>query len=283
VFLTCLAVAPAALAVSPVAVTSPSVVEGDAGQVNLVFTISGSCNENFACDISYSTADGSASTVFGDYQATTGSFNSLTCCGAAFSQQVSVPITGDFQVEADETLTLSATVTSNNNFAGSGSGVGTILNDDAALPPFTRGFANQVTSTTTPRRDRFRPYTFTTRGRIVPPPKYCAPGMSPTPSAGNCVPIICPAGAMTVAGCQPVTRPPLSVICSGVVTVRFQKRGTTVSSRNVSVRPDCTYRSRVSFRTRLLSRQGSLRVRSRFQGNGVLLPRNSAVRNVRAG
>jgi len=266
-----------------VAVTSPSVVEGDAGQVNLVFTLSGSCNEVSACDIGYSTADGSASTVFGDYQATTGNFSSGTCCGEPFSQQVSVPITGDVQVEPDETLTLSATVTENNALVGSGSGVGTILNDDAPLPPFTRGFANQVTSTTTPRRDRLRPYTFTTRGRIVPPPKYCAPGMSPTPGAGNCVPILCPAGAMSVAGCQFFSQPPRSVICSGVVTVRFQKRGTTISSRNVSVRSDCTYRSRVSFRTKLKARLGSLRVRSRFQGNGVLSPRSSATRIVRAG
>jgi len=138
----------------------------------------------------------------------------------------------------------------------------------------------QVTASTTPARDRFRPYTFTTRGRVVPPGRYCLPGVNPGPGMANCVPIFCPPGTTNQAYC---TFPPANVICKGVVNVRFQKRTTTISSRNVFVRPDCIYSSRVTFRLLIRTRRGALRVRTRFQGNTVLAPRNSSTKTVRAG
>jgi hypothetical protein len=147
-------------------------------------------------------------------------------------------------------------------------------------PAIVRGTTVQVTASTTPRRDRFRPYTFTTTGRVVPPGRYCTPGQNPGPGAANCVPVICPRGVTDGRYC---TFPARNVICSGTVTVRFQKRGTTISSRNVFVRPDCTYRSRVTFHTLLRTRIGNLSVRARFQGNVVLTPRNSSTKIVRAG
>jgi hypothetical protein len=150
----------------------------------------------------------------------------------------------------------------------------------AQNPTLTRGFTERVTATSTPKRDRTRPYTFTTRGRIVPPSRYCTPAAPPTRGAGNCIPVSCPAGATDPAYCL---RPGISVICSGVVNVRYQKRTTTISSRNVHVRPDCTYQSRVRFRILVPTRRGSLRVRARFQGNPVLEPRNSPTSTVRAG
>ncbi len=144
----------------------------------------------------------------------------------------------------------------------------------------TRGFTERVTATTTPRRDRTRPYRFTTTGRIVPPGRFCAPGVPPTPGPGNCIPITCPPGLADLRYC---TIPPAAAICSGVVNVRFQKRGTTISSRNVRVRPNCTFRSRVTFSSRLRLRRGVFTVRARFQGNPVLQPKNSPTRRVRAG
>ncbi len=62
------------------------------------------------------------------------------------------------------------------------------------------------------------------------------------------MPVICPPGATDIRYC---VLPGRAVICSGQVNVRYQKRGTTISSRNVTVRSDCTYRSRVTFHTRL--------------------------------
>lgn len=138
----------------------------------------------------------------------------------------------------------------------------------------------QVTNITTPRRDRFRPYTFTTRGRVRPPTRYCAIGVNPGPGAANCIPIICPPGVTDIRYCLVPGR---RAICSGVVTVRVQKRGTTISSRNVNLRTDCTYISRVTFRTLLRTRIGTLSFRARFQGNVLLTPRNSATKLARAG
>ena len=146
------------------------------------------------------------------------------------------------------------------------------------LPSIIRANPSQLTIAVTPRRDRTRPYTFTTTGRLVVPGRFCNPGENPV--AGNCLPILCPAGTTDVNYCL---RPGLGVICTGSITVRFQKVTTTVSARNVFLRPDCTYRSRVSFRLPLRTRIGTFRVRSRFGGNAVLNPRTSATRTVRAG
>lgn len=149
-----------------------------------------------------------------------------------------------------------------------------------AQSPVVVRATTRITASTTPKRDRTRPYTFRTTGRIIPPTRYCAPGTNPTPGAGNCIPVICPRGTTDPRYCL---QPGRTIICSGVVTVRFQKHFTTISSRNVGVRPDCTYRSRVTFRTRLRTRRGVLRVRARFQGNPVLLPKNGHTHTVRAG
>ncbi len=144
-----------------------------------------------------------------------------------------------------------------------------------------RAATQQVTSNTTPQRDRSRPYTFTTTGRVVPPPP-CAPGVFPTVPGGNCVPAICPPGATNPAYCVQVPR---VLLCTGKVTVRFKKAGGpyTISARSVGLRPDCTFRSRVSFRTRNPLRRGTLRVYTRFEGNPFLLPKNGPTRTVRAG
>ena len=146
------------------------------------------------------------------------------------------------------------------------------------LPSIERADLRQVTLTVTPRRDRTRPYTFTSTGRIVPPVRYCNPGESP--ATGHCIPILCPAGVVDIRYCLV---PGPRVICSGTITVRYQKRTTTISARIVAVRPDCTYRSRVTFRTRLITRIGNFRVRARFGGNVLFNARNSSTRIVRGG
>ena len=142
-----------------------------------------------------------------------------------------------------------------------------------------RGFTAKVTASTTPKRDRTRPYTFTTSGRIVPPSRPCAPGQTPS-RRRNCVPTRCPRGARTADYCQ---RPGRARICSGKVNVRFQHRGSTISSRNVTLRSNCTYRSRVSIRIRVVTRRGVFKVRARFQGNALLRPRTAATNTVRGG
>jgi hypothetical protein len=149
----------------------------------------------------------------------------------------------------------------------------------SAQSEIVRASTDKVTAATTPQRDHVRPYTFTTRGRIVPPPKSCAPGQTPSP-AGNCIPIICPPNATSSEYCFGFES---SDICSGIVNVRLQKAHRTISSRNVSVMSDCTYRSRVSFRLNLRTHTGVLRVRARFQGNQVLKPKTSTTSTIRLG
>lgn len=148
----------------------------------------------------------------------------------------------------------------------------------AVLPQIVRANPLQVTLSVTPRRDRTRPYRFTSTGRVRPPTRLCVPGENPF--TGRCVPILCPVGVTDPRYCL---IPGPRVVCTGTVTVRYQKRTTTISSRVVALRGDCTYRSRVTFSTRLVTRVGTFRVQARFGGNALLLPRRSATRLVRAG
>lgn len=129
-------------------------------------------------------------------------------------------------------------------------------------PPqgYARAATRRVTSSTTPKHESTRPYTFTTTGRVIPPP-FCAAGIIPKLAGGPCVPL----NALT---------------CTGVVTVRFMKLTYTMSSRNVGLRRDCTYRSTVKFKSANNLRRGTLRVLVRFQGNPFLLPRAAPKRFV---
>jgi len=108
---------------------------------------------------------------------------------------------------------------------------------------------SRVTSATTPGRDRVRPHTFVTKGKVVPPAE-CAAG-------------------------------PKAVVCTGVVTVRVKRTGPfTISSRRARLRPDCTYRSQVTFRVAGRLGSGSLRVHAAFEGNRLLAPANAGAHTV---
>ncbi len=148
----------------------------------------------------------------------------------------------------------------------------------------SRAVPDAVTASTTPKRDRSRPYSFTTTGKVTPPPRYCAAGQNP-PAPGqsgqNCVPVLCPPGRNDK---NPYCfTPGPETVCAGTVTVRFQRRSSTISSRNVQLRPDCTFTSRVTFGTKSRLRQGTFTIRVRFQGNSVMVPRSSGTHTVRAG
>ena len=146
----------------------------------------------------------------------------------------------------------------------------------ATIPRATPG----VTSSTTPKKDSKRPYTFTTKGRIVLPTRLCAPNPSPTSVAGGCIPVTCSPGVTDPRYCS---RPTLAQLCTGKVNIRFQRRGRTLSSRNVNVKADCTFSGKATFRSKARSQRGTLRVRSRFQGNQILAPKASTTKSVRAG
>ena len=112
-----------------------------------------------------------------------------------------------------------------------------------------RAVPRGLTARVRPRRDRRAPYRFRTRGRLL-----------------------LPAGVTPAQGCG-----------SGTVTVRFRTGRRTVSRRVVRLRRDCTYRSRVRFRSRARLGRGRLRVLARFSGNRALTAKRARPRTVRAG
>ena len=79
-------------------------------------------------------------------------------------------------------------------------------------------------------------------------------------------------------------KPSKAVVCgSGVVSVTFKKAGTTISSRIFQLKSDCSFSSKVTFRSRLRTRIGELTVQTRFQGNSYMRPANAAEDTVTAG
>jgi hypothetical protein len=137
-----------------------------------------------------------------------------------------------------------------------------------------------VTAKTTPKHDRTKLYTFTTTGRVIAP-AYCGPTAVPSIVGSACVLPICPAGSIDPADC---TRPAQKLLCAtGKLTVRLIRIAYTVSTRTVGLRPDCTYRTRVSLKSSSPFRRGALTVRVRFEGNPFLLPKRASSQTVRAG
>ena len=106
-------------------VAAASVVEGNAGTSNLVFTVNLSALSPNAVTVAYATADGTALAA-SDYTATSGT---LTIAANATSGTISVPVSGDTQIEVDETLTLTLSNPTNSTIA-TASATGTITNDD---------------------------------------------------------------------------------------------------------------------------------------------------------
>ena len=126
---------------------------------------------------------------------------------------------------------------------------------------------SSTTSKVSPKRDKRKPYKFTTSGKVKPP-KFCA---STTPAA-NCVPLKCPPGATNPAYC---TKPKP---CRGKVRVRFKRNGKTVSSKTTNLKSNCKYKKKTT-----VKKKGRYQVQVRFLGNDVLAPSSASTKSVRAG
>jgi hypothetical protein len=107
-----------------------TVVEGNSGTANLLFTVSLSKAATGPVTVQYGTADGTA-TAGSDYTATSGT---LTFAAGETSKTISVAVKGDTVVEADEALALTLSSATGATIAD-GSAIGTIGNDDVAAPP----------------------------------------------------------------------------------------------------------------------------------------------------
>jgi hypothetical protein len=104
-------------------------VEGNSGTAKLNFTVSLSQAATGPVTVQYGTANGTAS-AGSDYKAKSGT---LTFAAGETSKTVSVTVSGDTAVEANETLTLNLSGASGATIAD-GSGTGTITNDDGTTP-----------------------------------------------------------------------------------------------------------------------------------------------------
>jgi len=105
-----------------------TIVEGDAGTTTMTFTVSLSAASGKAITVHVATADGTA-TAPRDYASTSGD---LTFAPGDTSKTVNVVLGTDTWYELDETLTLDLSAPTNATIAD-GSGLGTIVNDDALV------------------------------------------------------------------------------------------------------------------------------------------------------
>jgi uncharacterized protein (UPF0303 family) len=111
-----------------ITVADVKVIEGNAGTVNAVFTVSLSNTTDQKVSIDYATANGSATLANSDYA---GAGGTLSIPPKTASATITVAVNGDTKFEGDETFTLDLSNPVNATIAD-GQAVGTISNDDAA-------------------------------------------------------------------------------------------------------------------------------------------------------
>ncbi|QDU19695.1 Calx-beta domain-containing protein [Urbifossiella limnaea] len=163
-------------------VNAASVAEGG----GLAFTVSLSAVSGQAVTVSYATADGTATAA--DYAAASGT---LTFAPGETTKTVTVATTSDATFEPDETLTLDLSGVSNAVIA-TGTGTGTVLNDDAEPTATLSGggsvgeFGGSATVAVTLSNPSYLPVTVTfALGGTATSTDYAAPPASVTIPAGQ--------------------------------------------------------------------------------------------------
>lgn len=124
-------------------ITDVSLVEGNAGTTNFIFTVTLTNPNAATVTIDFATADGTA-TAGVDYTAQAGS---LTFIPGDVTETIAVPVAGDVTVEVDETFVVNLSNAVNSGLTDA-QGQGTILNDDAAVVTADVGIAKTTTTTT---------------------------------------------------------------------------------------------------------------------------------------
>ncbi len=118
-------------------ISSPSVTEGNAGTTTLTYVISRTTNANTS-SVDYAITGGTATGGI-DYASIPGATLNFPA-GGALSQNVNITVNGDFVIEDNETIIMSL---SNpvNGVISSGTGTGTITNDDSGTLVLSGGIA----------------------------------------------------------------------------------------------------------------------------------------------
>ncbi|GAA4424744.1 beta strand repeat-containing protein [Acidovorax lacteus] len=163
-----------------------TVVEGNSGSVNAVFTVTLSAASGQTVTVNYATADGTA-TQPADYTATSGT---LTFTPGQTTRTISVPVLGETVPESNETFFVNLSGAVNATIADN-QGVGTIVNDDVpvTLSPTTLPGATVATafSQTLTASGGTGPYSFAVTAGALPPGMVLASGglLNGPPSAGG--------------------------------------------------------------------------------------------------
>ncbi|MEA3012083.1 MAG: hypothetical protein QOD42_628 [Sphingomonadales bacterium] len=112
-----------------VSINDVSIIEGDSGSQNLVFTITRTGGTG-AFNVDFLTSDITASSISGpgqDYVSTSGQVNFLA---GEMTKTISIPVLGDNNNESNETFQVTLTNATNNAIIVDGTGIGTIVNDE---------------------------------------------------------------------------------------------------------------------------------------------------------
>ncbi|MEY2550640.1 MAG: hypothetical protein QOG12_784 [Verrucomicrobiota bacterium] len=117
-----------------------TIVEGNGGSANAVFTVSLSSVGQNLITVNFATADGTATSADNDYVPVNGS---LSFVPGETTKSITVAIVGDAKPETNETFSINLSSPAN-AVLGKRTGQGTITNDDHATP----GISNHVTSAT---------------------------------------------------------------------------------------------------------------------------------------
>ncbi|MBT9549783.1 MAG: putative Ig domain-containing protein [Hydrogenophaga sp.] len=167
-------------------VNDVTVVEGDSGTTNAVFTVTLSAASGQTVSVNYATADGTA-TQPADYTSTSGT---LTFTPGQTTRTITVPVVGETVPEAGETFFVNLSGAVNATIADN-QGLGTITNDDVpvVVSPGTlpNGAVTAAYSQTLSASGGVSPYSFAVTAGALPAGLSLSSGggLSGTPTAGG--------------------------------------------------------------------------------------------------
>src|SRR5207253_2136742 len=119
--------------VPTVSINSVSNFEGNSGKTPYIFTVSLSNPSSQTVTVNFATAAGTATVANNDYQPTSGT---VTIPAKTASATVTVSVNGDLIRESDESFFVNLASPTNATI-GTGTGTGTILNDDNTVSTLT--------------------------------------------------------------------------------------------------------------------------------------------------
>jgi uncharacterized protein len=123
-------------------ISDATVTEGNSGITQISFTVTRSGNSSGEASADYTLTFGTADAI--DFAAATPSLARVVLVDGVLTDVITLNVTGDTDVEADETFTLTLSNASMGTQIGDGVATGTILNDDVAPTPLANVFINEI-------------------------------------------------------------------------------------------------------------------------------------------